>query len=205
MKCKDNKIIYSPSDLSTHSSCKHLTQLNKQHARGEIADPEQYTNRVLQMLKEKGIEFEENHLQEIKDQGKTVAEISTEDPHAESHTIDAMQEGVDVIYQARLKEDGKWSGWADFLKKVDSPSDLGNWSYEVWDTKLANETKAGTILQIGLYSERVAQIQGITPEYMGVIKPEGEERYRYDEHAAYIRLVKRNLEDAIANERRNLP
>ncbi len=205
MKYKNNQIIYSPTDLSTHSSCKHLTQLNKQHERGEIADPEQYTNRVVQMLKEKGIEFEKNHLQEIKDQGRTVSEISTDDPHAEKHTIDAMKAGIDVIYQARLKEDGKWSGWADFLKKVDKPSDLGDWSYEVWDTKLANETKAGTILQIGLYSERIAQIQGVTPEYMGVIKPDGEERYRYDEHAAYIRVVKRNLEEAIANDEETYP
>ena len=205
MKFKKNHIIYSPSDLSTHSSCKHLTQLNKQHARGDITDPEIYTNRLLQVLKEKGIEFEESHLQEIKDQGKIVSEISTDDPHAEKRTIEAMKAGIDVIYQARLKEDGKWSGWADFLKKVDKPSNLGDWSYEVWDTKLANETKAGTILQIGLYSECVAQIQGITPEYMGVVSPEGEERYRYDEHAAYLRLVKRNLEDAIANEDKTYP
>lgn len=199
MKNKNNQIIYSPSDLSSHSSCKHLTQLNKQLAKGEIAEPVQYPNRVLQMLREKGLEFEQKMLQEMRDQGQTVAEI-TPDPHAERHTQEAMLNGVDVIYQARLKEDGKWSGWADFLKKVDRPSQLGNWSYEVWDTKLANETKAGTILQIGLYSERVANIQGVTPEYMGVIKPEGEERYRYDEYAAYIRLVKRNLEYAIAQD-----
>lgn len=199
MKIKNNQIIYSPSDLSSHSSCKHLTQLNKKHAKGEIADPEIYTNRVLLMLKEKGIEFEENHLNEIKKQGKTVSEISTDDPHAEQHTIEAMKAGIDVIYQARLKEKGKWSGWADFLKRVDIPSDLGDWSYQVWDTKLANETKAGTILQIGLYSERVAKIQGATPEYMGVIKPEGEESYRFDEYAAYIRLMKRNLEEAIGD------
>ncbi len=205
MKYKNNQITYSPSDLSTHSSCKHFTQLNKQNARGEISDPQLYTNRLLQVLKEKGIEFEENHLKEIKNQGKIISEISTDDPHAEKHTIDAMKAGVDIIYQARLKEDGKWSGWADFLKKVEKPSDLGDWSYEVWDTKLANETKAGTILQIGLYSERVDQIQGTTPEYMGVVNPEGEERYRYDEYAAYIRLVKRNLEDAIANEYETYP
>ncbi|RIV31530.1 TM0106 family RecB-like putative nuclease [Flagellimonas lutimaris] len=205
MKNKNNHILYSPSDLSSHSSCKHLTQLNKRNARGEITDPEVYPNHVLKMLKDKGIAFEENHLQELKEQGNTITEISTEDPHAEKKTIEAMDAGADVIYQARLKEEGKWSGWADFLIKVETPSNLGTWSYEVWDTKLANETKAGTILQIGLYSERVAKIQGITPEYMGVIKPEGEERYRYDENAAYIRLVKRNLEDAIANEYETYP
>ncbi|WP_024773024.1 TM0106 family RecB-like putative nuclease [Aquimarina macrocephali] len=205
MKYKNNQIIYSPSDLSSHSSCKHLTQLNKKHARGEIADPETYNNRVLTMLKEKGIEFEASHLQKLKDEGKTIAEINNEDPHAEKHTIDAMKAGADVVYQARLKEDGKWSGWADFLIRVDTKSNLGEWSYEVWDTKLANETKAGTILQIGLYSERVGKIQGQPPEYMGVIKPEGEEKYRFDEYAAYIRLVKRNLEDAILNDYETYP
>ena len=205
MKYKNNQIIYSPSDLSSHSSCKHLTQLNKQHARGEIADPEMYNNRVLTMLKEKGIEFEASHLQKLKDEGKTIVEINNEDPHAEKHTIDAMKAGVDVVYQARLKEDGKWSGWADFLIRVETPSNLGEWSYEVWDTKLTNETKAGTILQIGLYSECVGRIQGQSPEYMGVIKPEGEETYRFDEYAAYIRLVKRNLEDAILNDYESYP
>jgi len=38
MKYRNNQIIYSPSDLSAHSGCKHLTQLNKQNARSEIAD-----------------------------------------------------------------------------------------------------------------------------------------------------------------------
>ncbi|NQX78767.1 TM0106 family RecB-like putative nuclease [Gilvibacter sp.] len=205
MKNKNNHILYSPSDISSHSNCKHLTQLNKQHARGEIEDPEVLTNRVVIMLQERGMEFEAKHLQQLRDEGMEVIEISNEDPHAEKKTIEAMSSGADVIYQARLKEEGKWSGWADFLMKVERPSDLGDWSYEVWDTKLANETKAGTILQIGLYSECVAQIQGIPPEYMGVIKPEGKEQYRYDEHAAYIRLVKRNLEDAITNEYETYP
>lgn len=205
MKYSNNQIIYSPSDLSAHISCKHLTQLNKQHVKGEIADPEIFPNRVLELLKDKGIEFEEKHLQALKSEEKQVVEISTDDPHAEKKTLEAMKSGADVIYQARLKEEGKWSGWADFLIKVNRPSKLGNWSYEVWDTKLANQTKAGTILQIGLYSERVSQIQETTPEYMGVIKPEGQDRYRYDEYAAYIRLVKRNLEDAIANEQHTYP
>ncbi|WJJ98230.1 TM0106 family RecB-like putative nuclease [Algibacter luteus] len=205
MKNKNNQIYYSPSDLSAHISCKHLTQLNKRHSRGEINDPEVYTNHVLSMLKDKGIEFEEKHLQELKDNGMTVLEINPDDSNAEKDTIDAMKAGVDVIYQARLKEEGKWSGWADFLKKVSKPSALGAWSYEVWDTKLANETKAGTILQIGLYSERVAQIQEAIPEHMGVIKPEGIEQYRIDDYAAYIRLVKKNLEDAIVNDYETYP
>lgn len=55
-----------------------------------------------------------------------------------------MQSGADVICQAGLSDD-TWSGWADFLKKVDTPGELGDWSYEAIDTKLAQDTKAGTI------------------------------------------------------------
>ena len=205
MKLTKKQIIYSPSDLSAHGNCKHLTQLDKKLAKKEIPKPFVFENRVLKVLIDKGNEFEKQYLEEIKNQGKIVAEIDSDDPKAEEYTISSMQNGVDVIYQARLKEQGKWSGWADFLIKVSKPSKLGNWSYEVWDTKLANETKAGTILQIGLYSERVAKIQGITPEYMGVIKPDGKERFRYDEHAAYIRLVKHNLEEVIDKDQVTYP
>ena len=51
-------------------------------------------------------------------------------------TLQAMRDGVDVIYQAVLLGDRRL-GYADFLRRVEKPSDLGAWSYEVWDTKLA--------------------------------------------------------------------
>lgn len=205
MKLKKNKLVYSPTDLAGHLNCKHLTQLNKQLAKGEINEPEAYNNQVLAMLAEKGNEFEQGYLELLKSKGYTISIISTDASDAEKETITSMEKGVDIIYQARLKEDGKWSGWADFLKKVPKPSELGPWSYEVWDTKLANETKAATILQIGLYSEKVSEIQGVNPVFMGVIKPSGEERFRFDEYAAYIRLAKRNLENSLENDEETYP
>src|SRR5690606_24670038 len=121
-------------------------------------------------------------------------EIEFGDLDAEKKTLEAMGLGYDVIYQARLISE-KWSGWADFLIKVRNVSDFGDWSYQVWDTKLATNTRASTILQIGLYTQRLSEIQGIDPEFMGVIKPDGEEIYRYHDYAAYIRLVQENLEN----------
>src|SRR5690606_2244191 len=81
--------------------------------------------------------------------------------------------------------------------KVRNVSDFGDWSYQVWDTKLATNTRASTILQIGLYTQRLSEIQGIDPEFMGVIKPDGEEIYRYHDYTAYIRLVQENLENSL--------
>ncbi|MGB9276194.1 MAG: hypothetical protein WCC08_13240, partial [Terrimicrobiaceae bacterium] len=45
------------------------------------------------------------------------------------------------------------------------------WSYEVYDCKLACETKAATILQLSLYSELLESIQGVLPEFMFVVRP----------------------------------
>jgi uncharacterized protein len=113
------------------------------------------------MLRDKGLQFEAHFLQELEKGGKSIVKISQENLNAASDTLSAMKNGVDVIYQGRLKEEGLWEGWADFIMKVDSPSQLGNYSYEVLDTKLATETRAGTILQIALYSEKIGSIQGI--------------------------------------------
>jgi hypothetical protein len=52
-----------------------------------------------------------------------------------------------IIVQGALAS-GRWSGRTDILKRVETPSALGVWSYEVIDTKLARETKGGTILQL---------------------------------------------------------
>src|SRR5947207_12614116 len=63
-----------------------------------------------------------------------------------------------TLFRSALQA-GHWSGRTDILRRVEKPSDLGSWSYEVVDTKLARETKGSTVLQICLYSELVAVAQ----------------------------------------------
>ncbi len=200
MKIRNATLIFSPSDLSNHINCNHLTKLNKQAAFGDIKKPI-YTTRVITMLQERGLEFEADYLKHLQAEGKTIVTINTEDyANAEFNTIRAMKNGADVIYQARLVEKNQWEGWADFLIKTSTPSELGNWSYEVVDTKLATETRATTILQIALYSEKVSQIQGVMPEYMRVQKPDGQTAYRVDEYMAYVRLAKKRFMQALLAE-----
>ena len=77
------------------------------------------------------------------------------------------------------------------------PSALGAWSYEVVDTKLAKETRGGTILQLGLYSELLGDVQGRTPERFHVVTPDPVtpvHTYRVDDFAAYFRLIRNRLE-----------
>jgi uncharacterized protein len=195
MRKSNNQIIFSASDLSNHIHCKHLTNLNYDVIQ-DLKEKPISNNRVLDVLRERGINFENSFLIDLESKGFSIVKIDPEEPNARQKTIDAMHDGADYIYQARLSND-KWQGWADFLIKVATPSKLGNWSYEVIDTKLSTQTRAGTILQISLYSELIEEIQGLLPEYMHVRTPESELNYRVNDYISYLRLIKKRLDNAI--------
>jgi predicted RecB family nuclease len=201
MRIKDNKTYYSPSDLSGHIHCPRLTALNKLAMLGELKKPMQ-KSRVVETLQKRGIEFEQAFLAELRAKGKRIVEIDQESSRAYEETIEAMKSGADYIYQARMEMDN-WQGWADFLIRVEKPSKLGSWSYEVCDTKLATQTKAGTILQIALYSEIVSTIQGILPDMMHIRQPKGHEQHRFMDYAAYYRLIKKKFLSAVKTK--NVP
>ena len=118
-----------------------------------------------------------------------------------------MRAGVDVVYQAAL-DDEVWSGRVDFLRRVDTPSELGAWSYEVFDTKLARETKAETILQLSVYSHLLGKLQGVRPQWMHVVAPGKDfepESYRVDEYAAYYRLLESGIGAFVAEPGETYP
>lgn len=193
-------IELSAGDLSAHIACIHLTHLELASINGTIDAPD-YRDPMLAILQERGLEFEQNYLRSLKNKGLQVAEPASDDMETSiQRTISAMHAGIDVIYQASLKS-GSWRGRADFLLKVNKPSVLGDWSYEVQDSKLARETRTGTILQLCLYSRMVSEIQGTMPEFMHVITPENEftrHPYRLDDFLAYYRFIEKRLEETLA-------
>jgi uncharacterized protein len=73
---------------------------------------------------------------------------------------------------------------------------LGLWSYEAVDTKLARETRGGTILQLSLYSELIRTAQGASPEFFHVVTPDSVapvQSFRVDDFGAYFRLISGRL------------
>ena len=203
MRKSKDQIILSASDLANHIHCKHVTNLNHDEVNG-ILEKSFSSNRSLLLLRERGEEFEQEILSEFENSGKTVFIVDKDNTDAYGQTIDAMKKGYDYIYQARLSTK-KWQGWADYLRKVETTSNLGDWSYEVIDTKLSSNTRAGTILQIALYSEIIGDIQGKLPEYMYVKNPDEEIKYRVNDYLSYLRLIKRRLNDAIENPAETYP
>ena len=108
-----------------------------------------------------------------------------------------MRDGADVIFQAVLF-DGRRFGYADFLRRVERPSNLGEWSYEVWDTKLARHAKASAVLQLCLYSDMVSVAAGSASRSEMHLALGGIQRetvsFRVADYAAYYRLVAREFE-----------
>src|SRR3954464_4427031 len=110
-----------------------------------------------------------------------------------------MRAGAPVLYQGVLFRGQRWRGTADFLERVDSPSALGAWSYEVADTKLARRVKPYFLLQLCLYSELLAAAQGAAPESMHIVLgTRARESFRFAEFAAYYRRVKGRFEQVLA-------
>ncbi len=193
-------VILSPSDLSSFLSCRHKAGLDLARARKALDRPD-VNNPYAAILRKHGEEHERRYVDALRAQGLRIADArpEKETPPGESSriTLAAMADGVDVIVQGRVEGDGI-AGYADVLRRVERPSRLGAWSYEAQDTKLARETKGGTILQLSAYSAMLEGMQGVAPESFQVVTPVAHENYRVADYGAYYRMVLRALNDELA-------
>ena len=200
MKLDQDTLRLAATDLANHLACRHLTTLDRGLAEGHWKAPDWYRPEA-DILAQRGLQHEREFLMHLEKQGRRVKHLIADDGagSALERTIAAMHEGADVIAQATL-EAGRWHGRADVLLKVERPSRFGAWSYEALDTKLAQETKAGAVLQLCLYSDLLGEVQGAPPELMHVVPRRPGfplESYRVDDYLAYYRLVRRRLEAAV--------
>ncbi|MCY4027212.1 MAG: TM0106 family RecB-like putative nuclease [Acidobacteria bacterium] len=207
MRNADGRLVFSATDLSLHLACPHLTTLRRAEACGEITPPLRYDDPRAEALKQRGIEHEQRILERLAAEGRTVATITAPGAPfarqdwatAAARTADALRRGVDVVYQGRLESgDGLWSGYPDFLIRVETRSALGAWSYEAADAKLARTARGTALLQLLLYSDLLAMVQGHEPEQMHLALGGGDGHidasFRVVEYAAYYRAVRRTFE-----------
>nr|WP_323782621.1 TM0106 family RecB-like putative nuclease [Amylibacter sp.] len=200
MKKINDTIQLSATDLVGHLNCGHLTALDVQVATGALKKPENY-DPLLEILRERGQRHEDAYIQHLRDAGHQLTKIEGIDitDSTVDATLEAMRNGSEIIIQAALRH-GRWSGRADVLRRVETPSDLGNFSYEIIDTKLARETKGGTVLQLCLYADLLDNAQGRPPEKVFVVAPWSDyqpQEFRFADYAAYFRRVKAAAENAL--------
>lgn len=197
MERAGGSIRLSATDLVAHLNCAHLTSLDLAVAGGALEKPKVW-DPLLQILWERGARHEQGFVDHLKASGcaVTVIEGLGIDADAVARTRAVMADGAQIIVQGAFQTD-RWAGRPDVLRRVDTPSALGAWSYEVIDTKLARETKGGTVLQLCLYADLVEAVQGKRPEFSYVVAPWSDyapQHFRMDDYAAFYRHVRRTLE-----------
>ena len=164
--------VYSATDLVGFLECAHLANLERAVVAGHLKRPIR-ADPVLDRIALRGLVHERHFLSERATEGLTIVSIPTNDTlsplerikSGSQDTLEAMHQGAALIYQAVFFNE-KCLGYADFLRRVERPSDLGAWSYEVWDTKLARHAKASAVLQISMYSQILGDLQGRAPDEM---------------------------------------
>src|SRR5215475_1067260 len=202
MQADGSGVLYSAKDLINFLGCQHSTALDLDVAARVLHAPEETEDAYLQLLKEKGNAHERAYLDKLKAEGKCVREIEraeTLDEMTEA-TRQAMRDGVDVIYQGALRS-GQWHGYSDFLLRVDVPSKLGDYSYEVADTKLARTAQPKHVVQLCIYSDLVACEQGLRPKHAYIVLGDNSvEKLRVEDYRHYVDVVRKRFEAFCAAE-----
>lgn len=201
MRVLVDELSLSATDLSNFLSCRHLTALSIAEAYGTRKRP-MWEDPLLELLFERGREHERKYVESLRTNGRRIVDLSDVKGREAllTQTMDAMRAGADVIVQGGLR-DGRWFGKPDVMQRLEKPSSLGTWSYEISDTKLSRETRAGTVLQLSLYSELLGIAQGFRPECFYVITPHPDtpvSAYWVDDYAAYFRLIRTQMLATVA-------
>lgn len=168
MRELDGARLFSASDLVNFLGCGHATALDLRQLRNPVVLPGDDEQTVL--LQEKGIAHEIAYLERLRGEGRTIGEIPTDGSLEErvALTRAALTAGPDVIYQGALFGP-PWHGFSDFLLKVPGvPSRLGDYAYDIADTKLARTAKPKHVIQLCVYAELLEIEQGVPPPSLHV-------------------------------------
>ena len=200
--------MFFATDIANFLACPHTATLDHAESKKEITKPF-FQDPTIDLLRMLGLEHERRYLRElIEENGLAVAQIDVNVSWADAaaKTLMAVGEGADAVYQGTLI-DGKWGGRPDFLLRVNTPSVLGAWSYEVVETKLARSSKAGAIIQLCFYSDVMSRIQVLEPKVMHIVLGGGvpPEQFYIPRYIAYFRKVKHGFETAWELEAETYP
>lgn len=202
---------FSATELSHFVACSHLALLDRAAKSGGPTPPK-YDDPALEVLWLRGLQHEARYEAALREQGLSVMRIEAPAPsndswqHHTAATLEAMRAGLEVIVQGGLWH-GRWVGKPDFLRRTEGVS-ADVWAYDVVDTKLAREAKAGALLQVLLYADLVARLHGIAPErvHLALGGPEPRtETFRVADYAAYFRSARDRFLEYHANAPQELP
>lgn len=201
-KLDSSKYLYSPSDLTTYMNSPFVSWMKRFELEypDKAKDIPKDNDAMLGLLAKMGNAHETEFLSHLQHEygGDQVITIKRDSNSANS-TLEAMNKGYSVIFQAHLEREN-FKGYSDFLVKRPGTSDLGDYYYEVWDTKLSKTTRTSFIVQLCCYSWMMEKIQGRLPEEVVVVLGDKkEDRLRIAPYFAYFENLKKQFLKAQEN------
>lgn len=189
-------LIYSPSDITTFIDSPFASWMDRYSlVSTEVdikADEEDSLSTTIQT---KGYEHEKSLLNQFSQEGLNIVRIDNiqDIDQKIKQTRNAIEQGIDVIYQAALSLE-PFRGFADFLVKTNYSSDEGRYSYEIWDTKLSSSIKPKFVIQLCCYAEMLQAIKGVFPRYIVVaLGNEEQEKLKINDFYYYYQAIKKEF------------
>lgn len=193
MYLKDGQWVFAPTDLTAYLDSPFASWMEQLAlCRPDAVPAKDADDAMSDLLKAKGDAHERGLRDAFMAQGLSLIDISLT-PEPEQATREAMVQGVEVIYQAVLCKP-PFKGYADFLLKVAGASELGDYHYQVWDTKLSKVVKSSYAVQLCAYQDMLAAVQGRISEFSVIALGSGEnERLRTLDFWYYYQSVKQRF------------
>ena len=207
MQRNECDVLLSASDLMRFAGCAHATTLDLAWMMGRGTAPVEDSEDA-ELLQRHGDAHEARHLARLKAAGRGVVEIVRDGvPLAQG----VGQRGRRWSAALRWCSKGRspaapGAGGATSSNEFERPSALGNWSYEVADTKLKRKPHPKHVLQLALYSDLLAEVQGLAPRHAHVELGDGSRAtIRLVGVAAYARRARARLERFVADPQPTRP
>jgi predicted RecB family nuclease len=190
LKLFHGTILFSAADILNFLDCEHHTFLDLTDL--ETPLPRTDSSEELKLIQTRGQAHEARYAGKLKKDGTSFVDIEQAGDTLNEKvqaTLEAMRSGVDIIYQPHLKKDNLF-GIADFMSKVARPSELGGYSYEIIDAKLALSPKTRFVIQLAFYTFLLSKIQETEPRHMRVVLGDQTEKiFGYHDYSRYLKSL----------------
>ena len=203
-KTATGKKLYSATDIVNFLECEHLTALDLHNLEEKLLKAP--VDEQAKLIQDKGLAHEASYVNKLQSTNLSFIDISKVGASNEEKaqaTLTAMKNGIQIIFQATFLDD-QFLGHADFLRRIETPSSLGSYSYEVLDTKLSLSVKAKFVIQLAFYSDFLKKIQGVLPQNMYVVLGNGdEEALKCSEFAEFYERQKQRFLEKVNSDLKN--
>ena len=184
--------IFTPSELSLFCQSPVAAWWNELDRRKLFKGEKPAPDPLNEILKKEGIRHEDELIKKLKLKNFQVKRLRGKQEESDyKERMNAMIHGFDFIHQASLNN-GEIRGSADLLKRVDTPSKLGPFSYIPIECKLASHVNIKFLIQALCYCELLTEVLGNRPKTFEIYLGGGSfECFEVDKYWSWFQFKKK--------------